>query len=48
MASRNILMTAIIGYRIGDVIQSQTPSGPKRLKVEEISFQPERAGRYDL
>jgi len=39
---------ALIGYRIGDVIRWQAPSGPKRLKVEEISFQPERAGRYDL
>jgi len=42
------LGTAIIGYRIGDVIQWQAPDGPKRLKVEEMSFQPERAGRYDL
>jgi regulator of nucleoside diphosphate kinase len=40
--------TALIGYRVGDVIEWQVPSGKKRLKVEGILYQPEASGRYDL
>ncbi len=40
--------TALIGYRVGDVIEWRVPSGMKRLKVEGILYQPEAAGRYDL
>ncbi|HNS53419.1 MAG TPA: nucleoside diphosphate kinase regulator [Syntrophales bacterium] len=39
--------TALIGYRVGDVIEWQVPSGLKRLKVEEILYQPEASGHYD-
>lgn len=39
--------TALIGYRVGDIIEWQVPSGLKRLKIEEILYQPEASGHYD-
>ena len=36
--------TAILGYRLGDVIEWPVPAGPRRLRVEEVLYQPERAG----
>jgi regulator of nucleoside diphosphate kinase len=38
--------TAIIGYREGDTIAWRVPAGLRRLRVEEVLFQPERAGDY--
>lgn len=40
--------TALIGYRVGDIIEWKVPAGLRRLKVEEILYQPEAAGDYDL
>lgn len=40
--------TAILGYRKGDTIEWQVPSGLRRLKVDEILYQPEAAGHFDL
>lgn len=40
--------TAIIGYRVGDIIEWDFPSGKKTLKIVKIHYQPEAAGRYDL
>lgn len=40
--------TAILGYRVGDSIEWEVPAGVRRVKVEEVLFQPEAAGRYDL
>lgn len=39
--------TALIGYRVGDVITWEVPAGRRRLRVEEIIYQPEKAGDYD-
>jgi len=39
--------TAIIGQRQGDVVERLVPAGLKRLKVEEVLYQPERAGASD-
>jgi regulator of nucleoside diphosphate kinase len=39
--------TAIIGNRVGDTIEWPVPAGLRRLKVEAILYQPERAGEYD-
>ncbi len=39
--------TAMIGYRVGDVIEWDTPGGKASLKVEEILYQPEAAGVFD-
>ena len=40
--------TAMLGYRVGSRIEWQVPSGLRRLKVEEILYQPEAAGDYNL
>lgn len=32
--------TALLGYRVGDVITWEVPAGIKRLKVEEVSISP--------
>ena len=40
--------TAMLGYRIGDVIEWKVPSGLRRLKVEKVLYQPESKGDYYL
>ena len=40
--------TALIGYRVGDTIEWEVPAGLRRLKVEEILYQPEASGHYHL
>ena len=35
--------TAILGYRVGDVIDWRVPGGRRRLRVEEMLYQPEAA-----
>jgi regulator of nucleoside diphosphate kinase len=40
--------TAILGYRQGDTIEWRVPAGVRKLKVEEILYQPESAGDYEL
>ena len=40
--------TAMLGYRRGDVIEWEVPSGVRRLKVEEVLHQPESKGDYHL
>jgi regulator of nucleoside diphosphate kinase len=35
--------TALLGYRVGDVIEWSTPGGARRLRVETVLFQPEAA-----
>ena len=36
--------TAILGYRVGDVVRWRVPSGRRKLSVEEVEYQPEREG----
>ena len=36
--------TALLGYRVGDVIEWRVPKGIRRLEVLEILYQPEAAG----
>jgi regulator of nucleoside diphosphate kinase len=40
--------TAMLGYRVGDIIEWEVPSGLRRLKVEEVLYQPEASGDYQL
>jgi len=40
--------TALLGYRVGDVVEWKVPGGLRRLKVERILYQPEAAGQYHL
>jgi regulator of nucleoside diphosphate kinase len=39
--------TAILGQRVGDEIEWKVPSGRRRLKVQRVIYQPERAGLPD-
>jgi len=39
--------TALIGYKVGDIIEWPVPSGVRKLKVEEILYQPEASGNFD-
>lgn len=39
--------TALLGYRVGDVIEWDVPAGKRRLQVQAILYQPEAAGHYD-
>ena len=40
--------TAILGYRVGDVIEWMVPSGKRRIAIKELRYQPEAAGDYHL
>jgi regulator of nucleoside diphosphate kinase len=36
--------TAMLGYRVGDVIEWRVPKGIRRFKVLDVLYQPEAAG----
>ena len=40
--------TAMIGHRVGDIIKREVPAGLRRLRVEEILYQPGVQGDYHL
>ena len=40
--------TALIGYRTGDTVEWKVPAGIRRLRIEEITYQPEAAGHHHL
>jgi regulator of nucleoside diphosphate kinase len=40
--------TALLGYRAGDTIELEVPAGVRRLKIEQVLYQPEAAGDYHL
>jgi regulator of nucleoside diphosphate kinase len=40
--------TALIGYKVSDEIEWIVPSGLTKLRIDEIIYQPEAAGDYDL
>jgi len=40
--------TALIGSRVGDIIEWPVPAGRRRLLVEDVVYQPEKAGAADL
>jgi regulator of nucleoside diphosphate kinase len=42
------LGTALFAAAVGDTIQYETTNGPRRLRVEEILYQPERWMRKNL
>lgn len=42
------IATALLGYKVGDVIDWIVPSGPTSIKIDEISYQPEAAGHFEL
>ena len=42
------LGTAVLGYRVGDVIRWKVPAGVREFRVKEIIYQPEASGDYHL
>jgi regulator of nucleoside diphosphate kinase len=40
------LGTALLGYRVGDVVNWEMPGGTRRLRIDEIVYQPEAAGDF--
>ena len=42
------LGTAMIGYKVGDVFEWESPSGAKKIEVLDILYQPERVGNFVL
>ncbi|HOW27534.1 MAG TPA: nucleoside diphosphate kinase regulator [Elusimicrobiota bacterium] len=40
--------TALLGYRVGDVVEWKIRDAVRRLKVMEVIYQPEAAGDYHL
>ena len=42
------LGAALLGSRVGDVVEWQTRRGPRRVRIDEIVFQPEAAGKFEL
>ncbi len=38
--------TALIGYGVGDTVEWRVPAGIRRLKIQEVLYQPEAAGQY--
>ncbi len=39
--------TGMLGYRVGDVFEWNTPGGKRKLRVDKILEQPEASGNYD-
>lgn len=37
---------AVLGYRVGDVIEWTVPAGTRRLEIERVLYQPEAAGAH--
>ncbi|MBS1765330.1 MAG: nucleoside diphosphate kinase regulator [Bacteroidetes bacterium] len=42
------IATALIGYKVGDEIEWVVPAGLTKIRVDEIIYQPEAAGDYNL
>jgi len=40
--------TALLGYRAGETVEWEVPGGLRRLKIEQVLYQPEAAGDYHL
>lgn len=42
------IATALIGYKVNDEIEWIVPAGLTKIRIDEIIYQPEAAGDYDL
>lgn len=40
--------TAMLGCHVGQILKIKTPAGERRMKVQKILYQPEKAGHYHL
>ncbi|TVR72408.1 MAG: nucleoside diphosphate kinase regulator [Marinilabiliales bacterium] len=42
------IATALIGYKVGDEVEWIVPAGLTRIRIDEIVYQPEASGEYNL
>jgi regulator of nucleoside diphosphate kinase len=42
------IATALIGYRVGDEVEWIVPAGLTKIRIDEIIYQPEASGDYNL
>jgi len=42
------IATALIGYKVADQIEWLVPAGPTKITIDEILFQPEASGDYNM
>lgn len=40
--------TSLLGYSVGDEIEWPVPGGVRRIEIEEILYQPEATGNFEL
>jgi regulator of nucleoside diphosphate kinase len=40
--------TALLGYREGDIVEWEVPAGKRKLRIENILFQPEAANKVTI
>lgn len=38
---------ALLGRRVGEVVQVAVLAGPRRIRIERLRYQPERVGHFD-
>ena len=38
--------TALLGYGVGEIVEWKVPAGMRRLRIEEVIYQPEAAGQF--
>lgn len=42
------IATGLLGYKTGDEIEWIVPAGPTKIRIDEIIYQPEADGKYEL
>jgi regulator of nucleoside diphosphate kinase len=42
------IATALIGFRVGDIIEWMVPAGLTKIRINEIVYQPEASGDFTL
>ena len=42
------IATALIGYKVNDEVEWIVPAGLTRIRIDEIIYQPEAAGDFNL
>ena len=42
------IATGLLGYKTGDEIEWMVPAGPTKIRIDEIIYQPEADGKYEL
>ena len=42
------IATALIGFRVGDIIEWMVPAGMTKIRIDEIVYQPEAAGDFTV